>query len=182
MSIEQGTAAPLDVAPATRLGMTAPQLRFVLIEQGLGAAVVNFVIDGAIGWLLFRGVDPVPFWGDPSIAADTIGTSFILAFLTTMIVTTLARSRVRGGVLTTITAARLRPRLLASLPRNTFLRALVLGATCAATAAPLMLLVLHLVGVDAMPHGAFLLFNASYAAVLGGLVTPLVAVAALAER
>ena len=67
--------------------MSPGHLRFLLLEQGIGSAVVNFLLNGAIAWLVFRGVAQVPLWGQQSIAGDTIGTCFFLPFLTTLIVT-----------------------------------------------------------------------------------------------
>jgi len=58
------------------------QRRYLLLEQGVGAAGFNFLLNAAIAWLMFRGADVVPLWGQQSIAGDTIGTSIILPFLT----------------------------------------------------------------------------------------------------
>ncbi len=66
--------------------MSRAQRRYLLFEQGVGAAVFNFLLNAAIAWLIFRGADVVPLWGQQSIAGDTIGTSVILPFLTCLIV------------------------------------------------------------------------------------------------
>ena len=57
----------------------------------------NFLLNGAIAWLLFRSLERVPLWGQQSIAGDTIGTCFFLPFFTALIVTPLVRRRVRAG-------------------------------------------------------------------------------------
>ena len=51
--------------------------RYLLLEQGLGSIVINVVLNAAIAWLLFRGLDVVPLWGNQSIAGDTIATTLI---------------------------------------------------------------------------------------------------------
>ena len=77
--------------------MSPAHRRYLLVEQGIGAAVFNFALNAGIAWLLFRSQDVVPLWGDRSIAGDTIATSMILPFLTTLIVTPTARRQLRAG-------------------------------------------------------------------------------------
>src|SRR6185369_14816725 len=78
-------------------GMSSTQRRYLLIEQGVGAAVFNFFVNAVIAWAMFRAHPTVPLWGQQSIMGDTIGTCFILPFLTCLIVTRLARGHVRTG-------------------------------------------------------------------------------------
>ena len=40
--------------------LTPAQRRFVLLDNGVGAFVVNLLINGVIAWLLFRKVTHVP--------------------------------------------------------------------------------------------------------------------------
>jgi hypothetical protein len=54
--------------------MSPEHRRFLVLEQGIGSALFNFVLNGAIAWLLFRSFERVPLWGQQSIAGDTIGT------------------------------------------------------------------------------------------------------------
>jgi hypothetical protein len=50
--------------------LTPAQRRFVLLDNGVGAFVVNLLLNGAIAWLLFRKVTHVPMWGQrPSACA-----------------------------------------------------------------------------------------------------------------
>src|SRR5438874_2612083 len=71
--------------------------RYLLLEQGVGAAVFNLVLNAAIAWAMFRSVAVVPLWGQQSIMGDTIGTCFLLPLLTCLIATRLVRSHVRAG-------------------------------------------------------------------------------------
>ena len=59
----------------------------------------------------------MPLVEGPSLAVDTIGTFFILPFLTTLIITTAVWHELREGRLAPLIAPDLR--LLARLPRNT---------------------------------------------------------------
>ena len=71
---------PVDLAKTPRL--SAEQWRFLLLEQGIGAAVFNFLVNGGLAWLIVRGATKVVMWGPESIAGDTIGTAFVLPLLT----------------------------------------------------------------------------------------------------
>ena len=101
--------------------------RFIFVEQGVGAAIFNFVLNAAIAWGAFYGLARVPLWGQQSIGADTIGTAFILPFLTCLAVTRLARKRVQRGHLARLEWTRASHPVLAWLPEPTMKRALVLG-------------------------------------------------------
>jgi hypothetical protein len=82
--------------------MSARHLRFLLLEQGIGAAVVNSLLNGAIAWLLFRSLERVPLWGQQSIAGDTLATCFFLPLIPTLIVTPLVRRRVLAGTVAAV--------------------------------------------------------------------------------
>ena len=77
--------------------MSPAHRRFLVLEQGVGSVVVNLAINGAVAFLMFRGAASVPLWGQQSIAGDTVGTTFLLPFITCLVVTKLARAQVRAG-------------------------------------------------------------------------------------
>ena len=161
--------------------MSPAHRRYLLVEQGIGAAVFNFALNAGIAWLLFRSQDVVPLWGDRSIAGDTIATSMILPFLTTLIVTPTARRQVRAGRVAALGWSRATHPTLGWLPRGTFARAFVLGVVCAVVLSPITLLVLGLLHVADLGFGRFVLFKAAFAAMEALLVTPVVSLWAIAE-
>jgi len=154
---------------------------YLVVEQGVGAAIFNFALNAAIAWLLFRSRDVVPLWGDRSIAGDTIATSMILPFLTTLIVTPTARRQVRAGRVVSLGWSRATHPTLGWLPRGTLARAFVLGIVCALVLSPLTLLVLAVLHVAHLGLGRFVVFKASLAAFEALLVTPVVSLWAIAE-
>jgi hypothetical protein len=162
--------------------MSPAQRRYLLVEQGIGAAVFNFVLNAAIAWLMFRGQDRVPLWGQQSIAADTIGTCLILPLMTTLIVTPLAHGRLRTGRLVPLGWSRTSHRFLGWLPEKTFARALVLGLVFMAAISPLVLLVLARLHVADLGLTEFVLFKAGFAAAAAAVVTPLVSLWAIADE
>ncbi len=163
-----------------KTSLSPEQRRYLLLEQGVGAAVVNFALNAGIAWLLFNRLASVPLWGSQSIAGDTIGTCFFLPFFTALIVTPLARSRVRAGTLAAPGWSVESHGLLARLPRGTVRRAAYLGGACAVSVAPLTIAVLDGLEVTDLQFWSFVTFKATFAALLAVLVTPLIALYAIA--
>lgn len=177
----------MSTGPATRPSQSgggelhAQHRRFLLLEQGVGSALLNFVLNGVIAWVVFGSLERVPLWGEQSIAGDTIGTAFLLPFFTCLIVTRLARGQLRSGKLPPLAWSRAAHPALGLLPRGTFARALVLGVICVAVAAPPSLWLLGHLGVDDMSSSGFIAFKAGFAALLAAIVTPLIALCALGD-
>jgi hypothetical protein len=161
--------------------MSPAHRRYLLLEQGVGAAVVNFMLNAGIAALTFRGAATVPLWGQQSIAGDTIGTTFLLPLITCLIVTPLAQRQLRAGTLSGLGWTRSSHPMLGLLPRRTFPRGLALGLICVVLAAPASILTLGAFEVAAMSFGQFVLCKAAFAAVLGAVVTPVIALWAIAE-
>ncbi|SRR5579875_515503 len=156
--------------------LTPEQRRFLLLDNGIGPFFANLVINGTIAWLLFRNAARVPLWGHSSIAGDTIATSFLLPAITCLIVTPIARGRVRSGRLpAAIDAAR------GWIPRNMCWRAVLIGLVCLLALAPLTISILVALGIGRLTPWQFVYFKATFAAVEGGLVTPFLALWAIAE-
>ena len=162
--------------------MSSFHRRFILLEQGVGAAVFNFVLNAAIAWVTFRGLARVPLWGQLSIGGDTIGTSFILPFLTCLAVTRLARQRVQKGQLTRLEWTRDTHPMLGWLPEPTLKRALALGLAGLVLFAPPAIAAFYVLGIPDLSLRDFIVFKASFAAAAAALVTPLVALWALEGR
>jgi hypothetical protein len=163
---------------STRLwnSVTPAQRRFLLLDNGVGPFVINLLINGAIAWLLYRNATHVPLWGQSSIAGDTIATSFLLPFITCLIVTPLARGRVRTGQVAQVIGESGR-----WLPRNAVWRGALVGILCLMALVPLTLSTLHLVGIAALTPWHFVYFKASFAAIEGVLVTPFLALWAISD-
>lgn len=154
--------------------------RFLFVEQPIGAFVVNFILNAPIAWAVCRGMTSVPLWGQPSVAGDTVATSFILPFLSVLIATPLVRRDVRRGKVSAESARD--PSLTRRrLPRPLLARAVVLGLVGLAVAAPLAVLALTLARVTQIPMPAFIWAKAAYAAVLGALLAPTIAMAGVAD-
>lgn len=150
--------------------------RQYLIAQAVIGALVNFVLNGALAWLLYRPLVELPLTGDQSIAGDTAVTSFLLPLLIALIVTPLVRKDMQAGRATAL------PRDSSRLPTNPFLLGLVLGLIAAILLTPLIYFLFHAFGIETMAFWPFILFKAAFAAILAAFITPLVAKRALTPR
>lgn len=154
--------------------------RYLYVERPIGAFVINFVLNALIARAVCRDLPSVPLWGQPSVAGDTIATSFILPFLSVLIATPLVWRDVRGGK-PSPESLRDRPARPRWLPRPLMARAIVLGIVATIVAAPLALGPLVLAGVTGIAMPGFVWAKATYAAALGAVLAPTIAAAGLAD-
>ena len=159
--------------------------RWLLLNTIVIAAVVNAVLNALIAWGSAASEDEipllaVPFVEGPSLITDTVGTFFILPFLTTLVITTTVWHELREGRI-----ARLSKRtvgLLARLPRTRVRRGAYFGAITALVLSPPAVLILALRDPGDVSVGDFVLFKAIFGVVLGAIVTPLIALAAMTDE
>jgi hypothetical protein len=143
--------------------------RFLIVEEIVGSILVNFPLNAAIAWFLFRSAAQVPLWGWTSIAADTVVTAFMLPFLTALFATRAARARVVSGKLPCLP----RVAMFAWLPQSSAQRGALVGAASIALAAAPVVGAFVLVGPPTLSLWTFIWFKAIFATILGVLVTPL---------
>lgn len=156
--------------------MSPEHRRYLVVEQGVGAAIVNFVLASLFGWLMFRHLEQVPVWGSSSsVVSDTLGTALLLPLITCLIVTPLARIAVRSGRFEMLEPGR----LARWAPRRTVLRAILIGVVCLAILTPLVLLALSKIGAPSLPLRHFLIVKSVFAAAEGALITPVIALLAI---
>jgi hypothetical protein len=160
--------------------LSAAQRGYLLVGQVIVPAVINLVLNGAIGFATFRGTSQVPLLGSQSIVGDTLGTCFFLPAITCLIVTPIVRGHVRKGTAEPLRGAL--PGWLGAFRRALVPRALALGLAGVGLAGSLALALFAVLGVESLAFGPFLGFKAVFAGVLGALVTPLIALLALADR
>jgi len=159
----------------------AEQRRFLAIHQGLVPAMINFVLNGAIAWALFRNAGSVPLWGGESnIGIDTLSTCFLLPAITCLIVTPLVRGQVKKGAAPAFAGAL--PGWLAPFQRALPARAAAIGLAGVVLGGGIVLGGLGAAGIEALGVAPFVTFKAIYAGILAALVTPAIGLLALADR
>jgi hypothetical protein len=162
------------------LGAMSPALRhYLLTEHVVGSAVVNFVLNGLIAWLSFRHLEVVPMLGQQSIMGDMVGTTIVLPVLTCLIVTRIVAWHLRTGKVSIPDWSSASQSFLGKLPNGAFARGLALAVPTMLLAVPLLYGLLMAAGVTSLELRPFVLFKASYSAVMAALVQPVVAMWAL---
>lgn len=157
--------------------LTPAQRRFLLVDNGVGAFVCNFLINGVLAWLMFRSLEQVPLWGQKSVAADTLSTIFMLVLITCLIVTPITRAQIRAGRVQSFQ----RGAAWKWLPANSIARGALAGCLVFLALAPLSLAALRLWANDGLAFSHFVFFKAVFTAVEGALVTPFLALFALSD-
>jgi hypothetical protein len=164
-------------------GATAGQRRWIFWNAIVIAAVVNAVLNALIAWGTAASEDEVPLWAlplveGPSTITDTVGTFFVLTFLTTLIVTTLVRAELRHERLPPLPEA---IPLAARLPAARAKRGALLGGLCMAVLGPPAVAVLVALDFGDLSVGEFVLYKAIFGIVLGAVVTPFIALVAMGD-
>jgi hypothetical protein len=163
----------------------AEHRKWLLLNAIAIAAVINGGLSALIAWGSAANEEEIPLWAvpfveGPSLAVDTIGTFFILPFLTTLIITTVVWHEVREGRLAPL--SRRTAGLLSRLPRTRVRRGAYFGAICTLVMAPPAVLVLVVRDPGDVSVGDFVLFKAIFGIVLGAIVTPPIALAAMTDE
>ena len=162
--------------------LPAPNRRWIVVNALVFTALINTVLNAAIAWLGVRGEGRVPLWSihQTSTVTDTLGTLFLLPLITCVLCTGAVWRDLRTGGLDRVRGLRRRQPILARLPTPRIRRSVAFGALClAGLAAPATLL---LVALGDLTEGEFIAFKTSFAVALGALVTPLIALRAMADR
>jgi len=161
--------------------MTKIHRRYLVVDQGIVAGVIDAVINAGFVFLFFRSMTVIPVSGQTSMTGDLIITSFLLPFFTVLIATPLIRAQVRNRAIPPMEPPRTEHPLLRRLPHGTFWRALIFGTLFLATLGPICVAGFAAFGVTGWSFQQFLVFKALFAAIFGAAVTPIIAFCALAD-
>lgn len=161
--------------------VTPEQRFYVIARNGFGAALVNALLNGAIGWGLTRGLPEFPMWGTPGVAVDLVFTAFGITFGTCLVVPLQTKRDFQRGLATLPALTPGVATLLGRFPVGLFRRALVLGALSIAVFAPPVLIALAASGAAAMGRVPFVELKAAFSAIQGGIVTPFIVLAILTD-
>ena len=177
--------------PRQRLGVTRVRLawhelpsdhrRWLVINALFITAVINLMMNGLIAWWSARGMTSVPLLPThrlvrPSLLMDTVGTLFLLPYITSLLCTTAVwQQRRRVGL-----AAPAGVELTWRRPPTRRRRGLLLGSLCLVLA-PILLAVLAVANPHGLSPTAFVIYKAVLGVALGALVTPLIAIWALSD-
>jgi hypothetical protein len=172
-------------AEGSAQGLTPAHRRFLIRDAVIIAAIANASLNALIAWLSTLGEDEVPLAAvplidKPSVTVDTVGTFFVLTFLTTLAITTAVWKEIRAGHLTRLPLAR--GSFGDRLPDTRLRRATRLGLLCMLVLGPPAVAVLLLLDYGDLSIGEFVTYKAIFGVLLGALVTPLIAMVAFGDE
>lgn len=164
--------------------LPAANRRWLVVNAILVTAVINLVVN----WLVAKGAvgdrHSVPMWGvplvEPSVFWDLIGTLYVLPLVTSGVITALVRRDIRRGALARLDQG------LGSGGRvgggaSGWRRGAELGVVAVFSVAPPLLLILAVLGFPELSESQFVAWHTGFAVALGIVVTPLLAILAMAE-
>jgi hypothetical protein len=165
--------------------MDPAQRRWLVVNAVAVTAAINVVLNAGPAWIAARGLDTVPLWTVPftgtGLYTDTLGTLLILPFVTTLLCTTAVRRDVRRGRLPALRPFPERIAGLAFLPHSRLLRALLLSAATTGLLAGPAAMALAVGAPDGLGQGAFIAYKTGLGVGLGLILTPLIALRAMAD-
>lgn len=165
--------------------MPAPHQRWIVTRALLATAAINALVNAAIAWLSVRGQETVPLWGVPIAETSTfwnvVGTLFLLPLVTCLLTTAAVHRDVRLGSLDSLSRLLPAHRWLAALPPTSLRRGTVLGGVAVAVLGPPLILALLLSSFPELTKGQFIICQTTFAVCLGALVTPAIALYAMAD-
>jgi hypothetical protein len=162
-----------------------PAHRRWIVYNALGAtAVINSVVNAGIAWASIGAQRTVPVWslplvGGASIVTDTVGTLFVLPLITTILCTMAVWREVGAQRLPKLDPVALGG--LNRLPKGRLRRGLVLGGLSLAILAPVVVTIAIVADAGALSRAEFILYKTLFAVLLGAVVTPLIALRAMAD-
>jgi hypothetical protein len=162
--------------------MNSDHYKFLIIDQGILAFIINSTINAAIGYVIYISRLTLPLWGMTSIAGDIIIMTFLLTVIVSYLVTLATYKKIKNGRLEKATWRRLSNQFLGILPANTFLRAMILAVLFTIILVPIVIATLAALGINEMTIMTFVIFKGTLAGFLGIIVAPLSAVCAFGDE
>lgn len=164
--------------------LPAANRRWLVVNGIFVTALINVVVNVAIDLVSLGARDSVPMWGaplvGPSVLWTVIGTLFLLPLFTCVLATGAIRRDIRRG-----SVERLEPdaahRWVGRVPAGRWRRGAEIGAFAVVVLGPPTLLLLAILGFPDLDRGQYVAWQTGYAVLLGMIVTPLIALAAMAD-
>jgi hypothetical protein len=157
------------------------QRRYLLVQGCLGAALVNALLNGAIGWAITTGLAEFPVWKLPGVAGDLVATAFGVSFGTCLAAKFTVRWDVARKKITTPVLSPALSSLLARMPERTLPRSLWLGIVSIPVFGVPAVAALFGLGIASLDRVPFVALKAAFSAVEAALVTPLIVLAVLSD-
>jgi small-conductance mechanosensitive channel len=149
---------------AKSLPMDKKAAKYLAVET-VGSAVVNGILNFAGAFAIFHGRSLVATGGPAGLSRDLIGETFLVAALSVLVPSLIARRRRRAGTLPITTGRRPKP------AGNLYLRAIIAGLILTCVLAPCNAWLLPGIFPGGVSFRNVLLFKTLYGTILGAIAT-----------
>jgi hypothetical protein len=161
------------------MSLSAGQRGYLIRGHVVIPVIINVLVNALAGGIAFRRTAVIPIWSlQDSVMADLIGTSFFLTLITGLIASPLVHRDVRLGH---VEPLRVRALIARGIPASILLRSgLAAIVVTGLLAGPLFTgcLLLPQLGISRL---SYIAIKCTFAAILGMLVTPTFALAAMSD-
>lgn len=157
------------------------QRAYIVRDHLLGPIIINLLLNAYIGWALFKDLAQVPVFGERSAASDLIVTSFALPVIVCLLTTPLVGLATRKGKAPALPNPLSAVPWLRWTPKRLWLRAAAFGACGLAVCAPPTIVGLSIYGSPTLDLMTFAWLKGVVCGLLAGLVSPAIALAAMAD-
>ena len=171
---------------AGRYWQTLPRehRRWLVLNAVIITAAVNAIVNFGLTWLGILNQHTVPLWSWPllrtSTVVNTVGTLFILPFVTSWLWTEVIWRELRSGRLTPLPLTAMG--FIGRLSGGRVRRSAATGLACLALLAPAACALLVGTHFEHLSRSEFVLFQVVFTVVFGALVTPIIALRAMADE
>lgn len=153
-----------------------------LLRESIISAIVGTILCAIISFAAFQSQDVIMFWGENGLFFDTLLTVFFMPFMMTLIMTPMYRTRVADGKAPATRWSRHEHFMLRLFPGSLFFRALIVAILLSVVLLPVSTAILLSLENFPMSFDRMLMFKSIYGALIGFLVTPLIAICAMADK
>lgn len=156
-------------------------IRYLLIGQVVIPIFINAAITFGIGWITFRQQATVTVWVlDKGAVTDFLGACYLLPAITCLIATPIVRGQVARGEVPALTVD-MTGTWVRFFQGGFFWRATKFGLTGLISLVGPVMAGWALFGADTVATSWFLFAKVTFATLLGCIVTPLIAIAAMTD-
>jgi hypothetical protein len=163
--------------------LPGPHRRWIIVYALVGSVLTNAVVNSLLAWVSVVRQHRIPLWSWPllrtSTEVNTVGTLFILPFVTTWLTTAAVWRELSTGRLAPLPSSSIG--FLAHLPGGLARRGARVGVACLAVLAPAAVALVAGTKFGGVSRGDFVVFQTVFTVCFGAIVTPLVAVRAMAD-
>jgi len=162
--------------------VTSSQRAYLFLQCGVGAALVNALLNAGIGWVITVGLTEFPIWRVPGAAFDLAATAFGVVFGTCLVAVFQVRIDVTKRKITPPEVGPALGSVLARLPQKTFPRGVFLGMLAVPAFTPPLFVAFVASGISALDRSDFIALKAGFSAIIAGFATPFIVLAALRDH